>query len=192
MKDRIAAAIETGPASLVTEMYPYQKVGLSDLLLPGSALISSTMQASLGKMLQRELAPQRTIDPCCILRNSIINDSTFFVSSRGEVAQEPPRVEEPKSGILAEEMGSGKTLISIALVLSTLGELPDLTGTPTYLDGSDLSPEPILMTHLSCNFPFKADMWVACLTPKGCSLTRSCAGMSSEASDLAYLLRSST
>lgn len=110
-------------------------------------------------MLQRELAPQWTIDPSYLLRKSPINGSSFYISCRGnDVVKEPPRILEPKSGILAEDMGSGKTLISIALVLSTLGELPSLQGTPTYLDDSSPSPEPVLMTHRSRMFPFKTEM----------------------------------
>ena len=109
-------------------------------------------------MLQRELAPQRTIDPAFLQRVSVIDGQAFYVSNRGEVASEPPHVTEPKSGILAEEMGSGKTLICLALVLSSLGELPDVSGAPSYLDGSILSPEPVVMTHRSRKFPFKTEM----------------------------------
>lgn len=72
--------------------------------------------------------------------------------------RDPPREVEPRSGILAEDMGAGKTCICLALVLSTLRELPRLEGTPTYLDGSSDSPKLVLMTHLSRNFPFDKEM----------------------------------
>ncbi|ORY92708.1 SNF2 family N-terminal domain-domain-containing protein [Leucosporidium creatinivorum] len=138
-KDRIANALESNPAGFLTELYPYQK-------------------ASLAKMLQRELAPESAIDASFLLRTNAIDSSTFYVSVRGEVRREPPREVEPRSGILAEDMGSGKTCICLALVLSTLRELPRLEGTPTYLDGSPGSPNPVLMTHLSRNFPFEKEM----------------------------------
>lgn len=109
-------------------------------------------------MLQRELAPESAINPSFILRSSVIDSSTFYVSIRGEIRRDPLREVEPRSGILAEDMGAGKTCICLALVLSTLRELPHLEGTPTYLDGSSDSPDPILMTHLSRNFPFNREM----------------------------------
>lgn len=59
-----------------------------------------SLQASLAKMLQLELAPQSSIDPSYIRRTSAIDDSPFFVSVGGEVRKELPRIVEPRSGIL--------------------------------------------------------------------------------------------
>lgn len=58
-------------------------------------------------------------------------------------------------------MGSGKTCICLALILSTLRELPRLEGTPTYFDGSAGSPRPQIMTYLARNFPYDAEMYIA-------------------------------
>lgn len=158
-KDRIAAALENDPTGFLTELYPYQKVRCS-LCRNSSRVLTFflALQASLAKMLQRELAPERAIDPSFILRTTPFDSSSFYVSVRGEVRRDPPREVEPRSGILAEDMGAGKTCICLALVLSTLRELPHLEGTPTYLDGSSDSPNPVLMTHLSRNFPFDKEM----------------------------------
>ncbi|KAM0787672.1 hypothetical protein ACM66B_003735 [Microbotryomycetes sp. NB124-2] len=138
-KDRIAAVLDQRVPGLKTQLYDYQA-------------------SSLAKMLARELTPQYTIDPSFVKRRSTIDGSEFWLSVRGVVMREPPRVLEPKAGILAEEMGSGKTCICLALILATVRDLPDLTGTPTYLDGLDASPDPVMMTHLSRNFPFKREM----------------------------------
>jgi hypothetical protein len=55
-------------------------------------------------------------------------------------------------------MGVGKTLITLALVLSTLNELPrNLDTTSTYLDHSPL-PAPALLTAVSLEFPFAAEI----------------------------------
>ncbi|KAK4046998.1 hypothetical protein OIV83_005684 [Microbotryomycetes sp. JL201] len=140
-RDRIAAILDHELPGLKTRLYEYQA-------------------ASLAKMLQRELAPQYTIDPAFIKRTSSIDNSDFWLSVRGVVMREPPYVLEPKAGILAEEMGSGKTCICLALILATVRDLPDLSDTPTYLDGSEGSPDPVMMTHLSRNFPFKRELAV--------------------------------
>lgn len=110
-------------------------------------------------MLQRELAPQWTVDPSYLRCTSAIDGSSFWLSVDGQVAVEPPEVLEPPSGILAEDMGAGKTAICIALVLSTLRELPVLVGTTTYQDGTG-GPAPVLMTHQSRMFPFEKEMSV--------------------------------
>ena len=114
-------------------------------------------QASLAKMLQRELAPQYTVDPSYLQRQSPIDGTAFWLSVDGEVTLDPPQYLEPTSGILAEDMGAGKTAIVIALVLSTLRQLPVLDGTATYQDGSG-GPDPVLMTYKSRMFPFEKEM----------------------------------
>ncbi|KAK4056843.1 hypothetical protein OIO90_002093 [Microbotryomycetes sp. JL221] len=138
-KDRIAAVLDQRVPGLKTHLYEYQA-------------------ASLAKMLARELVPQYEIDPAFIERSSSIDGSEYWMSVRGVVTLEPPYVLEPKAGILAEEMGSGKTCICLALILATVRDLPDLEDTPTYLDGSAGSPDPTMMTFISRSFPFEREM----------------------------------
>lgn len=108
-------------------------------------------------MLQREIAPQYTVDPSYIYRESAINGENFWITVEGDVAVDPPRCLEPPSGILAEDMGAGKTAICLALVLATMRELPTLDDTITFLDGTG-GPPPKLMTHRSRLFPFQKEM----------------------------------
>ncbi|GAA6012949.1 hypothetical protein JCM10207_008392 [Rhodosporidiobolus poonsookiae] len=140
IKDRLRWALIEGAEGVATELFPYQK-------------------ATLVKLLSRELAPQAIPHPSYIRRTSILDPSQhFFVSLEGDVRSEPGRVAEARGGILAEDMGVGKTLIVLSLVLSTLNELPQLDDTSTYLDSSTPSPAPSLLTAVSLEFPFPAEI----------------------------------
>ncbi|GAA5861028.1 hypothetical protein JCM8547_008012 [Rhodosporidiobolus lusitaniae] len=135
VKHRLRWALVDGAEGVQTEMFTYQK-------------------ATLAKMLARELAPQPVRLPSYLRFPSILDSAKqVFVSLDGAVRLEPATVTEPRGGILAEDMGVGKTLITLALVLSTLNELPKLDGVSTYDDGSFSSP-PVLLTKVSTEFPF--------------------------------------
>jgi hypothetical protein len=116
------------------------------------------VQASVAKMLRRELAPSKTISPFFLPKSSFLDPSSnLYISLDGDVSLSPPRLAEPKSGILAEDMGVGKSLMVLALIMSTRSELPSLDGTSTWLDNSVPSPSPVLLTRQSVNFPFDAE-----------------------------------
>ena len=50
-------------------------------------------------------------------------------------------------------MGTGKTVICLALILATKGELPSLASVRTDLDGTP-SPPPVIMTPIALTLPF--------------------------------------
>ncbi|KAI0543086.1 SNF2 family N-terminal domain-containing protein [Xylaria digitata] len=108
--------LESRIPGLVTTLYPYQG-------------------RSAALMLQRELEPGRVIDP----RLRPVLDQTgkawFCDEVSGLVLKEPRFYDGAQGGILAEEMGTGKTLICLALILSTKSEPskppdPFITETP--------------------------------------------------------------
>ncbi|SCV73996.1 BQ2448_6426 [Microbotryum intermedium] len=146
-RDRIRNTMLENPLAMKTEMFPYQR-------------------ASLAKMLARELAPQWSIDPAYTMKTEAggeeNDDNTraqFYVSVEGRVSKQPVFVREPKSGILAEDMGSGKTCICLGLLLATKGELPILDeNVGTWLDGEEGSPEAIVVSQLSMGFPFETEI----------------------------------
>ncbi|GAA6056120.1 hypothetical protein JCM3770_006004 [Rhodotorula araucariae] len=141
VKERLSWAMSDNPDGIQSELFPYQR-------------------ATLAKMLARELAPQDVPDPTFIRRTTSLSGDAqdFFISLDGGVRREPLTVREPKGGILAEDMGVGKTLIVLSLVMSTLSELPKLDGTSTYLDGTSSPAPPTLLTDVSVDFPFKFEM----------------------------------
>lgn len=92
-------------------------------------------------MIAREQAPQMIPDPT-YQRYRTIDERDFFVQVAGHrILQAPPQCRDTRGGILSEVMGAGKTIIALALVLSTQGELP-LT-------------ERVVETPLSAGFPFQ-------------------------------------
>ncbi|GAA5963090.1 hypothetical protein JCM3765_001766 [Sporobolomyces pararoseus] len=152
IKERIQYVLKTQSENVETELFDYQR-------------------ASIAKMLARELAPALSVAPGFTERVSGIDFAKVFISHNGNVALCPPRFREPKSGILAEDMGVGKTLIILALIAETRSELPSLDGTSTWLDDFDKpvksenfdnsslppSPSPLLLTRHSIDFPFDAE-----------------------------------
>ena len=110
-------------------------------------------------MLARELAPQHVVSPFFLPRTSLTDPSkqVHISLQSGQAVISPPRLLEPKGGILAENMGDGKSLIVLALVVSTLGELPSLDGTSIYKDGTPSDRSPVLLTQQSIDFPFATE-----------------------------------
>lgn len=88
---------------LKTTLYPYQR-------------------RSTALMLQRELVPGRFVDPRLRCYRDQNGHVYYYDSVTGLVFKEPRYYDGTRGGILAEEMGTGKTLICLALVLSTRGE----------------------------------------------------------------------
>ncbi|KAI0485206.1 P-loop containing nucleoside triphosphate hydrolase protein [Xylariaceae sp. FL0804] len=88
---------------LITKLYPYQR-------------------RSAALMLQRESEPGRVVDPR--LRACIDQEGKpwYCDDVSGLVQREPHYYDGSRGGILAEEMGTGKTLICLALILSTMSQ----------------------------------------------------------------------
>ncbi|KAI0459590.1 SNF2 family N-terminal domain-containing protein [Xylaria acuta] len=95
--------LESQVPGLTTTLYPYQG-------------------RSAAKMLQRELEPGRAIDPRLRPALDQAGQTWYCDDVSGVVLKEPRFYDEARGGILAEEMGTGKTLICLALILSTKSE----------------------------------------------------------------------
>ena len=106
-------------AGLRTILYPYQA-------------------RSASFMVQREAAPQLQLDPRLEVRTSP-NGKTFYFGARdGSALLEPRYYESNRGGILAETMGLGKTLISLAVILATKGHYPQIPA--AYLPSPPVRP----------------------------------------------------
>ncbi|KAI3331955.1 hypothetical protein HD806DRAFT_175594 [Xylariaceae sp. AK1471] len=88
---------------LTTTLYPYQG-------------------RSAALMLQRELEPGRVIDPRFRPVLDQAGQPWYYDDISGLFLKEPRFYDGVRGGILAEEMGTGKTLICLALILSTKSE----------------------------------------------------------------------
>ena len=99
---------------LKTQLYPYQ-------------------QRSAAMMIKREEEPARSLDPRLEVLTGPIGQDFFFDREGGRLLQEKREYDEARGGILAETMGFGKTLICLAVVLSTKGHWPKIP--PEYSVG---------------------------------------------------------
>ncbi|KXJ91733.1 SNF2 family N-terminal domain-domain-containing protein [Microdochium bolleyi] len=102
-RDAMLSVLESNLPGLKTTLYPYQR-------------------RSAALMLQRELTPGRVIDPRLRHCRDQAGRAWYYDSVTGLVLKEPRFYDGTRGGILAEEMGTGKTLICLALVLSTRRE----------------------------------------------------------------------
>ncbi|EFX04749.1 snf2 family helicase [Grosmannia clavigera kw1407] len=85
---------------------------------------------SAAVMLQRELCPGRTIDPRLLQMRDQHGQTWFYDDVTGDVLRNPRYYDNVSGGILAEEMGTGKTLICLSLILATRAfpaEMPELS-----------------------------------------------------------------
>lgn len=96
---------EDAPEGMSSRLYDFQK-------------------ACLWKLASRELVPQRMSDLTYCRRTSVADwDRTYFTDSNHLVWNTAPTYLEPKSAIVAEGMGTGKTCICLALILVTRHKL---------------------------------------------------------------------
>ena len=115
-------------ADLVEEKYAHE--ALEDLLDPASVLPGLKTQLypyqrrSAGLMLQRESVSTLELDPR-FERRTAPDGSCFYFGARDLLFLRHPRYyENCKGGVLAETMGLGKTVISLALILATKDHPP--------------------------------------------------------------------
>lgn len=108
----------------------YSKIAMEELLestLPVrglSATLYPYQRRSAAAMLQKETAPRLELDPRLEVRVAA-NGQEFFYGARDLTFLKEPRMYDTvQGGILAETMGLGKTLMSIALILATKDHWP--------------------------------------------------------------------
>ncbi|KAI1386843.1 P-loop containing nucleoside triphosphate hydrolase protein [Hypoxylon trugodes] len=102
-RDGMQCLMESQIPGLTTKLYPYQG-------------------RSAALMLQREENPGRIIDPRFQKALDQEGKPWYHDNVSGLVLREPRYYDGVRGGILAEEMGTGKTLICLALILSTKNE----------------------------------------------------------------------
>ncbi|KAF7540952.1 hypothetical protein G7054_g899 [Neopestalotiopsis clavispora] len=94
--------------------------GILDSKLAGlRTTLYAHQRRSAAVMLQREAEPGRVIDPRLRPAVDQNQDAWYYDTDAGVVLREPRYYDRVSGGILAEEMGLGKTLICLALVLAT-------------------------------------------------------------------------
>ncbi|OJJ40644.1 hypothetical protein ASPWEDRAFT_22808 [Aspergillus wentii DTO 134E9] len=97
----------SGVEGLKTPLYPYQR-------------------RSAAAMVQREAQPAQALDPRLQVCKTPVGDEYFYDKEEGSILCEKRMYSEACGGILAETMGCGKTLICLAVILSTRGHVPQI------------------------------------------------------------------
>ncbi|KZT02347.1 uncharacterized protein LAESUDRAFT_685590, partial [Laetiporus sulphureus 93-53] len=82
-------------------------------------------QQSVSAMLARESVRSSIADPLYIPLEGIDGSCFYLQPATMEVLHECPRRTPPCGGILCEELGTGKTVMILALILMTLDRLPE-------------------------------------------------------------------
>ncbi|EHK49940.1 hypothetical protein TRIATDRAFT_181479, partial [Trichoderma atroviride IMI 206040] len=100
-QDAMYNLMESKVPGLKTELHPYQR-------------------RSAALMLQKEVQPGQTLDPRLLHLKDTRGSSWYMDHVTGEVLLGPRYYDAVSGGILAEEMGSGKTIICLALILATM------------------------------------------------------------------------
>jgi hypothetical protein len=99
-QDVINDILDSKITGLNTELYDYQR-------------------RSAAVMLQKEAQPSQVLDPRLLHAQDQEGSSWYLDPVAGTVLLEPRHYDGIPGGILAEEMGSGKTLICLTLILAT-------------------------------------------------------------------------
>lgn len=87
-------------------------------------------------MLKMETQPGRLVDPHFTPLPESGREGVYYVNTwNGDVQRHPGWYDLPRGGILCEQMGTGKTLVCLALIVATLSTPPSV---PT--DTLDISP----------------------------------------------------
>jgi hypothetical protein len=120
---RISSIEETYSKSAMCDLLDGQVPGLKSELYP-------YQRRSSAMMLQKEVQPEQVLDPRLLRVKDQEGGSWYIDTVAGTVLREPRYYDGVCGGILAEEMGSGKTIICLALILATKG-LP--TQPPEYV-----------------------------------------------------------
>ncbi|KAG6864745.1 hypothetical protein C0991_007420 [Blastosporella zonata] len=78
---------------------------------------------SVAAMLQKELDPTDVPDPLFISLESLAMETFYLQPGTMEVLRERPTTAASQSGILCEELGTGKTVMILGLILATINQL---------------------------------------------------------------------
>ncbi|OXG48040.1 DNA supercoiling protein [Cryptococcus neoformans] len=120
---------------------------------------------SVAKMLQMETNPHKLVDPLFTPFREAGNNRTYYINlSTWDIQRHPGWFDLPRGGILCEQMGTGKTLMCLALITSTQHQ-------PTLPPDNNIEISPVFTTIAERSYPFSSHSDLRALTAFPCSQT---------------------
>ncbi|KAJ5297471.1 hypothetical protein N7508_007720 [Penicillium antarcticum] len=122
---------------------PHARQAMEDLLDGEDALLGLKtalypyQRRSAAAMVQREAQPAMVLDPRLQAWKCPDGSDFYYDKEDGSIVKEKRMYSEACGGILAETMGCGKTLISLAVILATRGHFPQI---PIKYQATDIQP----------------------------------------------------
>lgn len=115
------------------------------------SVLHNYQRQSVAAMLERELLPGTMPDPLYIPIHGVEQGTPpwYMQPSTMEILRDRPSVERTRGGILCEELGTGKTVMTLALVLCTIDQLP-------APEEAILDPRPVLTPVALRHLPSQA------------------------------------
>ncbi|WVO21450.1 uncharacterized protein IAS62_002759 [Cryptococcus decagattii] len=105
---------------------------------------------SVAKMLQMETNPHKLVDPLFTPFREAGNDRIYYINlSTWDIQRHPGWFDLPRGGILCEQMGTGKTLMCLALITSTQHQ-------PTLPPNNNIEISPVFTTTAERSYPFSS------------------------------------
>ncbi|KAI0034030.1 SNF2 family N-terminal domain-containing protein [Vararia minispora EC-137] len=128
------------PMSLLSSQNDPTGVQFPDKINGLQSSLHKYQRETVSSMLYHEMAGVSIPDPLFLPITSYDGTTVFIQPSTLEILRERPQVSRPRGGILCEELGTGKTVMTLATILSTLDQLP--SPEPSFSN-------PIVLTPLS-------------------------------------------
>jgi hypothetical protein len=102
---------------------------------------------TVAAMLQKELNHHDIPDPLFVPIVGLDSTMFYLQPAKMEILIERPQVSSTRGGILCEELGTGKTVMVLSVIVSTLHELP--SPEPSIIDSHRPVLTPVAFRHFS-------------------------------------------
>ncbi|KFA78154.1 hypothetical protein S40288_01384 [Stachybotrys chartarum IBT 40288] len=133
---------------------PYHNDAMYDILegtVPGLlSTLHPYQKRSAALMLQKEAQPGKTLDPRLLGVRGLTGCPWYLDPATGSVLLEPRYYDGVAGGILAEEMGAGKTIICLAVILASRC-LPSRPPAVYHADDAPTRPRVVSLTDMAAS-----------------------------------------
>ncbi|TGZ77496.1 hypothetical protein EX30DRAFT_366625 [Ascodesmis nigricans] len=121
----------------------------------------SYQKESIAMMVQREMAPEKRMDPRLKEMVAPTGEVYYIDTDSLRIYESPVYYDDVRGGILAEEMGTGKTLMCLGLITATKGEYSTPPrGFTAVIPAPETPAHPPSLLHLSLTTIRAHNVWI--------------------------------